>query len=113
MISTNFNVGEFIKSASSQSYLDIIHMADLEATEAERLFYRKRYQINGMEKGKIIDYVQVLKDLIFYLRYGFKTKTVDINTFQSFTDLCRKTLNGENIQVRCSEALDNSITNLK
>jgi hypothetical protein len=42
MLSESFDISEFISKVKGQSELEIIHMADLEATEAERHLYKHK-----------------------------------------------------------------------
>ncbi len=66
MIAQNLDLEEFLRGISSVGYNNIMEVAETEATEAERLYYRFRQQ----DKGKqAITYANQLKNLIFLLRY--------------------------------------------
>ena len=74
MISANCNFSDFVAAIKDKSYYDVIHLADLEATEAERLLYRMG--VDEEEKIKCGQkYASVLKDLISYMRYNIRPTT--------------------------------------
>jgi hypothetical protein len=88
MISSNLDIGEFLEVASKQDYSDVILLADQEATETERLYYRKRYQDLGVKEQKLLSYAQDLKDLIRFIRYGLVAKDIDKETAEAFNKFC-------------------------
>lgn len=76
MLSTSYSIVEFMKKAEGHSYEEIIWMADQEATEAERRFYRLG---RSGDSDKILSYTRYLKDFILYMRHGVRTlKTRDL-----------------------------------
>lgn len=73
MLSSSFNIYEFMDKAKGHSDQEIIHMADLEATEAERYIY-KQDEKRGDESAA--SYVTLLKDVVTYMRHGIRTHAV-------------------------------------
>ncbi len=71
MISERCDFNEFALQTQGRDYLEIIYLADREATEAERRFYH--HSTPDQEKAACgQDYAQCLKEFITYMRYGFK-----------------------------------------
>ena len=82
MLSSSFNIKEFIEKAKGHTYLDIIWMADQEATAAERCFYK--LGCKG-DSDKMMYYSRCLKDFILYMRHGVRTQKIrnlQLNAFQ-------------------------------
>jgi hypothetical protein len=73
MLSESFDISEFISKVKGQSELEIIHMADLEATEAERHLYKHK---KGKNRESVKKYATTLKDFVLYMRYGVQTTSV-------------------------------------
>jgi hypothetical protein len=73
MISADCDINEFLKSIGDKDYLDIIFLADREATEVERIALRSGHRF-GKKERCLKDYADDLKDLIFYLRFTVKPK---------------------------------------
>lgn len=77
MLSSSLNISEFFEKAEGHTYEEIIHMADQEATEVERMYYKS---CRDEECVRIIKYVGCLKDFILYMRHGIRTRTIrDLN----------------------------------
>ena len=73
MISVNCNIQEVIAELEYKDYFEMIYLLEREATEAERQMLKtKRKLYEGKACGS--EYVQNLKNLIFYLRYGAKRR---------------------------------------
>lgn len=86
MISKDCNFSDFIGAIRGRDYFETIFLADKEATEAERLLLRasvneRRQQRCGME------YAQMIKNLIFFVRYGIKPYGVDTREFEMIQSL--------------------------
>jgi hypothetical protein len=114
MISSHFDIKEFLEHANNLDDLGLIYLADQEATEAERLFYRNKGKKGGVDQEKLIIYVQTLKDLICFIRYGIKYPTVDGVTGQIFDETCRGLAENCRSQPRClSEIFRAATTNKK
>ena len=82
MLSSSLSISEFFEKAEGHSYLEIIQMADEEATEVERRYYKA---CRDEECVKIIQYVGYLKDFILYMRHGIRTRTtrdLDLKPFK-------------------------------
>ena len=77
MLSSSLDISEFFEIAKGHAYHEIIQMADEEATEVERLYYKS---CRDEECVKIVQYVGYLKDFILYMRHGIRTRvTRDLN----------------------------------
>jgi hypothetical protein len=76
MLSKSCDFDEFLERVRNRDYLEVIYLADKEATEAERLKYRSR-------AGKIAPpeacsgYVETLKGFIRFMRYGVKSPSME------------------------------------
>jgi hypothetical protein len=75
MISANCDIRELISELGSKDFYEMIYLLEKEATEAERQLFNPKSkfcekQICGPE------YVNNLKNLIFYLRYGARPKAL-------------------------------------
>ncbi|MGD9363502.1 MAG: hypothetical protein PVH85_31860 [Desulfobacterales bacterium] len=73
MISSDCDINKFVSSLGDKDYLDIIFLADREATEVERIALQSGYEIGEREKC-LKDYADNLKDLICFLKYTVKPK---------------------------------------
>lgn len=76
MISQSCDFDEFLERVRDRDYLEVIYLADKEATEAERLKYRSR-------AGKLdppeacAAYADALKGFIRFMRYGVKSPSME------------------------------------
>ena len=73
MLSASFDIYEFIDKVMGRSDQEIIYMADLEATAAERHFYKCSKNGNSENAGS---YVALLKDVVLYVRHGVRTHAI-------------------------------------
>jgi hypothetical protein len=73
MLSSSFDISEFIEKAKGLSGHEIILMAHQEATEAERCLYR---QYPDESRGYARTYATQLKDVVLYMRHGIRTQAV-------------------------------------
>jgi hypothetical protein len=88
MISQSCDVKEFIEAIRDRDYLEVIYLAEKEATEAERLKYRFKAKKRD-EEEYCLGYADVLKNLIFFLRYGVKNRRIakkDLDLFRSLRE---------------------------
>ena len=88
MLSTSFDIGEFIDKVKDRSGREIIHLADQEATEAERLLYRSRHRNNGAD---LRSYAMLLKDIVLFMRHGVRThavRQIDLQGLETMTKVC-------------------------
>jgi hypothetical protein len=75
MLSKSCDFDEFLERVKDRDYLEVIYLADQEATEAERLKYQSR-------AGKVVlpeacsGYVDTLKGFIRFMRYGVKSPSM-------------------------------------
>jgi hypothetical protein len=76
MISPMCDFNDFLESVRDRDYLDVIYLADKEATEAERLKYRSRTR--RLEPPEACaGYADVLKGFIRFMRYGVKSPSME------------------------------------
>jgi hypothetical protein len=80
MLSSSFDISEFIKKVEGHSDQEIIYLADQEATAAERYLYKNRRCRNGGEDSEhcsnVRRYALLLKDFVIYIRHGVLTRSV-------------------------------------
>jgi len=81
MLSSSLSIAEFFEKAKGHSYQEIIHMADREATEVERLYYKS---CRNDQCEDIIQYIKNLKDFILYMRHGVRTRRTRHFNLQPF-----------------------------
>lgn len=71
MISRECRIGDFIGAIRDKDYFDAVHLADIEATAAERLLLRSKADAELRQRcGQ--GYAQTIKHLIRYMRYGVR-----------------------------------------
>lgn len=71
MISKECRFSDFVGAVRNKNYFEILHLADQEATAAERLFLRSRIDTTTRQRcGR--DYADRIKQLIDYMRYEVK-----------------------------------------
>ena len=69
MLSSSFDICEFIENAKGHSEQEIICLADREATHAERHMYKfAKTQNCDTARG----YAMLLKDIVLYMRHGIR-----------------------------------------
>jgi len=76
MISQSCDFDEFLERVKDRNYLEVIYLADKEATEAERLRYRSRIR-RPDPPDVCAGYVDVLKGFIRFMRYGVKSPSIE------------------------------------
>jgi hypothetical protein len=77
MISSNYDLNEFLISVEGKDYSNIILLANREATEAERIVLHSEFKI-GKKEQCAKDYADELKELIFFLRSTIVPKKTDM-----------------------------------
>lgn len=82
MISTSYNMKEFIEAVRDEDYFDVIHLTNREATESERLSYRRR-EASALNQH-LREYANNLKGLILFMRHGIKAGGVSKGDFELF-----------------------------
>jgi hypothetical protein len=87
MISKECKFSDFAAAVRNKNYFEILHLADQEATEAERLLLRRRFDtVTRQRCGK--EYAERIKQFIDYLRYEVKPRgknAGDAEIFATFT----------------------------
>jgi hypothetical protein len=73
MLSSSFDIFEFIDKVKSHSEQEIVYLADREATAAERHLYKHNPKENN-EAAR--SYAMLLKDIVLYMRHGVRTRAV-------------------------------------
>lgn len=80
MLSSSFDISEFLTEVKGHSQQEIIYLADQEATETERYVYKHRKCRQGMNPAEDCadarHYAVLLKDFVLYMRYGVLTHSV-------------------------------------
>lgn len=80
MLSSSFDISEFLQQVEGHSRQEMIYMADQEATETERYLYKHkkcRQDVSGTEDcADARHYAVLLKDFVLYMRYGVLTHSV-------------------------------------
>jgi hypothetical protein len=73
MISQECKFSDFVGAVRNKNYFEIIHLADQEATAAERLFLRPRIDsVTRQRCGR--EYAERIKQFIDYMRYEVKPR---------------------------------------
>jgi hypothetical protein len=87
MISKDCNLADFAGALRDKDYYEVIRLADIEATAAERLGWKRRVDAARQRRcGK--EYAELLKHFITYVRYGVLPRGLaprDLEIFQSLT----------------------------
>lgn len=78
MISQSCDFDEFLQRMRDRDYLEVIYLADKEATEAERLKYRSRTRRLDSHEA-CVSYPDLLKGFIRFMRYGVKSSLMECN----------------------------------
>ena len=73
MISSSFDISEFISEVKGHSRQEIIFLADEEATAAERESYKPHLQ---KDRRRMRNYAMEIKDIILYMRHGILTRAL-------------------------------------
>lgn len=80
MLSSSFDISEFIRKVEGHSDQEIIYLADQEATATERFIYKNRgcrQSRSDYENCRVArHYAVLLKDFVLYMRYGVLTHSV-------------------------------------
>ena len=73
MISKECKFLDFVGAVRNKNYFEILHLADQEATAAERLFLQPRVDKASRQRcGR--DYAERIKQFIDYMRYEVKPR---------------------------------------
>jgi hypothetical protein len=80
MLSSSFDISEFIRKVEGHSDREIVFLADQEAIAAERYLFRCREcrdtEQNSEECASVRQYALLLKDVVLYIRHGVITRLV-------------------------------------
>ena len=79
MISFEFNFKEFINAVKDKDKSDILRLAESEATEAEK---------NSQIKGYGQNYVEAVREFLYFIRYGQKPVGLEEEYFHMFRIVC-------------------------
>ena len=96
MISPSFNIKEFVDALKGEDYMVILHLAELEATAAERFVIHNKSNSKEYE-----EYAYTLKEFICFLRYGVRAPDVNEYCWQIFLKACENVAEVMNIPPRC------------
>jgi hypothetical protein len=83
MISAQCRLRDFIEATREMDLQEIIWMADREATEAERLYYRADLD-DARRAACGRRYARRLKHLITFMRYGLRPSDLSRTDFELF-----------------------------
>lgn len=86
MISPCCDLYEFVEAVQERNYYEVLYLAELEATEAERLQFRRR-DAERHDPDFCPRYADSLKGFISYLRYGMQNSHVDKRDIEWFRSL--------------------------
>jgi hypothetical protein len=103
MISDRFDITAFSKHAMKQDSRGLACLADREAIEAERLLYRRRHPKTGFDDRQCGNYVQSLKALMEFIKYGFMSGGTDKTVAQVFVEICRGISENGRSRGRCMD----------
>lgn len=67
MISMNYDIREFFEANKGKSRREVLYLLDKEATEAERLLYRKHTE-ELYEREKVEKYVNIMKTICLFMK---------------------------------------------
>ena len=89
MISENCDIREFICELENKDFFEMIYLLDKEATEVERQLFNPK---SSMSERQICgpEYVNNLKGLVFYLRYGAKPRGLRKEDICLLDSVCEK-----------------------
>lgn len=82
MLSKSYDIHEFIDKVKGRSCLEIIQIADREATAAERIICK---QCRHDRCEELVGYACSLKDIILFMRYGIctrRTRHLNLSAFR-------------------------------
>ena len=83
MISKECKFLDFVGAVRNKNYFEILHLADQEATAAERLFLQPRVDTLTRQRcGR--DYAERIKQFIDYMRYEVKPRGKSANDAKIF-----------------------------
>lgn len=86
MISNDCRLRDFIDATREKDLQEVICLADREATEAERLYFRANVtDVQRAAAGR--RYARRLKHLITFMRYGMRPSDVTREDFEMFADV--------------------------
>ena len=91
MISTSFNLGEFLEHVKDKNYKEILALAEKEGTQVERLTHRRRQRESN-------EYIRLLWGLVFFLIYRKKPEGVSGEEFQLFRPICESLVRKDQMQ---------------
>jgi hypothetical protein len=106
MISSSYNFSGFFEAldAEDRDYLDIIYLAEQEATEVERMLYNPK-SLTKIPFHEVENYAKTVKNFISFMRYGVKPVGVDNADFDLFRSVCMKLAEKGRLQGRCSDLI--------
>jgi hypothetical protein len=104
MISQSCDFDEFMDSIRDLDYLQVIYLADKEATEAERLKYRSRARRLAPPEA-CEGYADALKGFIRFMRYGVKSPSMEDTLHEEFQAFREAALEND---LESAEALEGS-----
>ena len=89
MVSANCDIREFIAELENKDFFEMIYLLDKEATEAERLLLNPKSKMYDRQTCGA-EYVNSLKDCVFYLRYRARPKGLKPDDLALIDTVCEK-----------------------
>jgi hypothetical protein len=105
MISATCDFKEFVESIKDKGYMEVIRLANQEATEAWRCSHHMTEEIDSAQQQNLTSYETILKGFIDFLRYGVKPAGLNDKDLELFLSACRSLRNRYTRQMRCEELL--------
>ena len=101
MISKSCDLRGFLEAVRDKDYRDVLYLAEKEATEAERPSYQQK-QEEELGKQAKTSYAKILKDFMFFMRYGVRPAGLTDSDFHLFRLVCEEVEKKANFRHRCS-----------
>ena len=74
MLSSSFDIKEFVEKVQDNSEINMFYLTDQELVAVERLIYRTHCHNNSQRESEVCPgacrYAVLLKDFVMYLRHG-------------------------------------------
>ena len=89
MLSDSCSFEEFIENVQATDLLELMYLTEKEATDAERCLYRMGVSPPRRESCGV-RYAEILKNFLFYMRYGIRPRGVSDEIFETYRQTCEQ-----------------------